>query len=213
MMRVDYYSVLGVPRHASQEEIKKAYRKLVFQYHPDRNAHRKDADVKIREINAAYQVLGDPQARETYERLRYGDVEPTDAGPSPEVVLRGLEERLYEETRKDMLAAMVKDTSRIKDELKTIREWTIDAQGYDTFRDDLVGKRACQIVREFVSPELESKHRRLVDVAMQMLQSHGVAFEDDQAQYDAFKHGLEAAIQHGRRIGYRDALSLFYVRR
>lgn len=213
MGQVDYYRVLGVPQHATQEEIKKAYRKLVFQYHPDRNAHRKDADVKIREINAAYQVLGDPKVRETYERLRYGHVETTEAGPSPEVILRGLEERLYEEARKDMLAALVKDIPRINDELKTIREWTVAEQGYDTFRDDIVGKRACQVVREFISSELESKHRRLVDVAMQMLQSQGVAFEDDPAQYDAFKRGLEAAIQHGRRIGYRDALNLFYVRR
>ena len=59
MPRVDFYRVLGVPREASDDVIKKAYRKLVFEHHPDRNPNSKDAEEKIREINAAYEIIGD----------------------------------------------------------------------------------------------------------------------------------------------------------
>ncbi len=69
----DYYRTLRVPRDASNDEIKKAYRKLVFEHHPDRNPNSKEAEAAIREINAAYEVIGDPDTRKTYDRLRFGD--------------------------------------------------------------------------------------------------------------------------------------------
>lgn len=61
-----YYQILGVPVHASQEEIRTAYRKLVVVYHPDRNPTPEAAE-KIREINRAYDVLGDPDKRRKYD--------------------------------------------------------------------------------------------------------------------------------------------------
>ncbi len=64
----DYYEVLGVPRDASAEDIKKAFRKLAFQHHPDRNNHD-GAEEKFKEINEAYQVLSDPQKRSAYDRF------------------------------------------------------------------------------------------------------------------------------------------------
>ena len=64
----DYYEVLGVTRDASQEEIKRAYRKLAFQYHPDHNKD-KDAEDKFKEINEAYEVLSNPEHRATYDRF------------------------------------------------------------------------------------------------------------------------------------------------
>jgi len=69
-MAKDYYSILGVPRNASDEEIKKAYRKLAMQYHPDRNPGKeKWANEKFKEINEAYGVLGDPQKRKQYDQF------------------------------------------------------------------------------------------------------------------------------------------------
>jgi len=72
-MAKDYYQILGIPRNASDKEIKKAYRKLAMQYHPDRNPGKgKWANEKFKEINAAYATLGDPQKRKRYDQ--YGTV-------------------------------------------------------------------------------------------------------------------------------------------
>lgn len=65
----DYYAVLGVDKQASQEEIKKAYRKLALKYHPDKNPGDKLAEEKFKEIAEAHQVLSDPANRKKYDQL------------------------------------------------------------------------------------------------------------------------------------------------
>lgn len=67
----DLYKVLGVEKSATQDEIKKAYRNLAFKYHPDRNEGSKEAEEKLKEINAAYSVLGDPVQRRQYDSSSY----------------------------------------------------------------------------------------------------------------------------------------------
>src|ERR671931_813688 len=67
----DFYGVLGVSRDATDDEIKKAYRKLAMQYHPDRNNGAKEAEEKFKAITEAYDVLRDPQKRAAYDR--YGE--------------------------------------------------------------------------------------------------------------------------------------------
>jgi len=74
----DFYNVLGVARTASDDEIKKAYRKLAMQYHPDRNNGSRDAEEKFKEITEAYDVLRDPNKRAAYDR--YGEAGLRGAG-------------------------------------------------------------------------------------------------------------------------------------
>src|SRR6266481_5123278 len=66
----DYYKILGVEKTASEDEIKKAYRKLAHQYHPDKSG---GDDKKFKEINEAYQVLSDKKKRENYDRFGTAD--------------------------------------------------------------------------------------------------------------------------------------------
>src|SRR5207245_7286854 len=65
----DYYKSLGVERTASEEEIRKAFRKLARQYHPDVAKEKKSAEEKFKEINEAYEVLGDAEKRKQYDEL------------------------------------------------------------------------------------------------------------------------------------------------
>jgi curved DNA-binding protein len=65
----DYYKILGVDKKASQDEIKKAYRKLAVKYHPDKNQGNKEAEERFKEISEAYEVLGDVEKRKKYDSL------------------------------------------------------------------------------------------------------------------------------------------------
>jgi curved DNA-binding protein len=65
----DYYKILGVERKATEDEVKRAYRKLALKYHPDHNPDNKQAEEKFKEINEAYQVLSDPTKRARYDQL------------------------------------------------------------------------------------------------------------------------------------------------
>src|SRR2546422_8334906 len=74
MAKRDYYEVLGVPRGASEDEIKKAYRKSAFQQHPDRNPGDKTAEQKFKEATEAYEVLRDAEKRGRYDQFGHDAV-------------------------------------------------------------------------------------------------------------------------------------------
>ena len=71
MAKRDYYEVLGVDKSASEDEIKKAYRKIAIKYHPDRNPGNKEAEEKFKEAAEAYDVLHDPQKRQQYDQFGF----------------------------------------------------------------------------------------------------------------------------------------------
>lgn len=70
MEQKDYYQILGLDKDADQKQIKEAYRKLAFKYHPDRNKERSESDEKMKLVNEAYAVLSDPEKRREYDMLR-----------------------------------------------------------------------------------------------------------------------------------------------
>ena len=72
----DYYEVLGLQKGASDNDIKKAFRKMAMKYHPDKNPGDKVAEEKFKEINEAYAVLSDPEKKEKYDRFGHAGVDP-----------------------------------------------------------------------------------------------------------------------------------------
>ena len=212
MPRVDFYRILGVSREASGDVIKKAYRKLVFEHHPDRNPDSKDAEEKIREINAAYEVIGDAESRRNYDRLNWGDEfapDVVDVG----VLLEEMEKKLFDEGRKELFAVLMKDVPRVKTELALIRERVVQDQGYDSFKESVIHARAAEIMTELTTEEMEGRRKRLVEVATQMMVSQGVVGRNDEGGIRSLRARLDEHFKKGRLHGFASALELFYERR
>lgn len=81
----DYYEILGVQRNASQEEIKKAYRKVALQFHPDRNPDNPDAEAKFKEAAEAYEILGNDEKRAKYDRFGHAGVKGGGQGNAEDI--------------------------------------------------------------------------------------------------------------------------------
>ena len=77
----DFYEILGVPKNASDDEIKKSYRKLAMKYHPDRNQGDASAEVKFKEAKEAYEMLSDAERRAAYDQFGHAGVDPNMRGP------------------------------------------------------------------------------------------------------------------------------------
>ncbi|MDR1586559.1 MAG: molecular chaperone DnaJ [Treponema sp.] len=94
MAKRDYYEVLGVQKNVSKDDIKKAYRKLAIQYHPDKNPGNKEAEEKFKEATEAYEILGDDQKRSAYDQFGFAGVEGMGAGNAQDFsqAFRGFED-------------------------------------------------------------------------------------------------------------------------
>ncbi|MBE0591688.1 MAG: molecular chaperone DnaJ [Burkholderiaceae bacterium] len=80
MAKRDLYDVLGVPKNATADDLKKAYRKLAMKFHPDRNPNDKSAEAKFKEAKEAYEILSEPAKREAYDRFGHAGVDPNAGG-------------------------------------------------------------------------------------------------------------------------------------
>ena len=80
MAKRDFYEILGLAKNATEDDIKKSYRKLAMKYHPDRNPDSKGAEDKFKEAKEAYEMLSDPQKREAYDRYGHAGVDPNMGG-------------------------------------------------------------------------------------------------------------------------------------
>ena len=212
MAHLNYYRVLGVSREASEEDIKKAYRRLVFQHHPDRNPDSAHAEEKIRELNAAYEIIGDTERRKTYDRLQWCD-EPRADVVDPATILDEMEKKLFDEGRKEIFAILMKDIPRVKTELATVRQRTVARQGYDSFREVIIEERGAEAMEEFVTPDMEGRKQRLLEVALQMMVSQGVMKRGDESSLRSLRGRLEEVYGRGRVSGFTAALELLYERR
>jgi len=220
MPRLDLYAVLEVTPKATDDEIKRAYRKLAFQFHPDVNQGDKRAEARIREINAAYEILGNSETRKSYERLRFGGYGPvrdnygdaTDETIPSGVILEKMEKTLWDEARRELFMVLMKDLARVKVELATIRDMAVATLGYDKFQETLVKKRAKEVLPGLVTPEMEGRKQQLLDVALQMMLSQGVVGAGGQEGSEWVSKQLAQANDHGRIDGFAEACGLLYAR-
>ncbi len=219
-IHLDYYATLEVTPQASDEEIKRAYRRLALKYHPDRNQGDSRAEEQIRAINAAYEVLGDPETRKSYERIRFGGYgrksdfaeEPTET-IDPGVILEAMERKLREEGRLEIFRKLMQDLPLVKQELANIRKATVAKLGYDKFHEDIVKQHAASAINEIVTPEMEERKARLLDVAFHMMVSQGVEGRGGREGVEWVKRQLASSFHQGRVAGYSEACELLYVRR
>ncbi len=217
---IDYYVILDVTPQATDEEIKRSYRKQALKHHPDRNQGSKEAEEKIRELNAAYEILGDPETRKSYERMRFGgfgaktdhhnDVPEETIDPGE--VLGAMEKKLAEEGRLEIFRILIKDIPRVKVELARIREGTVAVLGYDKFREDIVKHFARAMIPKLVTEEMEERKEKLIDVGHVMMLSQGVDGLGGQQGSEWVRKQLAEAYDRGRQDGYCEACELLYVR-
>ncbi len=108
---------------------------------------------------------------------------------------------------------LMKNLPRVKAELAVVRERTVAQQGYDSFKEPIIADRAAEVMDEFVTPDMEARRQRLVEVALQMMISQGVVKRGDEGGVRALRGRLDEMFRKGRINGFIAALELLYERR
>jgi molecular chaperone DnaJ len=124
-----------------------------------------------------------------------------------------MEKRLFDEGRKEVFALLMKNIPRIKTELSIVRERTVSRQGYDSFKEPFIEERGTEVMDEFVTPEMQSRKQRLLEVALQMMVSQGVIKRGDESALRSLRGRLQEVYGKGRVAGFTAALELLYERR
>ena len=83
MSKRDYYEILGVQKNVSEDDLKKAFRRLAMKYHPDRNPDNAEAEAKFKEAKEAYEILSDSQKRAAYDQFGHAGVDASAGGGRP----------------------------------------------------------------------------------------------------------------------------------
>lgn len=107
-MQIDFYQVLEISRDASESMIKQSYRRLVLRYHPDLNPENPSAESKIREINLAYEILGDVGKKTKYDRT----LTPPEDTAEMDKLRKEMDMRYYDKTRKSEIDRFMRDVKR-----------------------------------------------------------------------------------------------------
>ena len=115
MRKRDYFEILGVGRDATQEEIKKSYRRLALKYHPDRNPGDAQSEEFFKEAAEAYEVLHDPQKRKIYEQFGHEDTGKRLSGLSPVSTTFSLLSATFSKNFSDSAPGPVRGASRTGD--------------------------------------------------------------------------------------------------
>jgi len=211
----DYYKVLGVEQDAAAEQIKRVYRKLAKENHPDLHPGDKKAEARFKEVSEAYGVLGDPQAKEEYDRLRFGG-HPTygiKARPvNTEIFVSQAMEKLYEGGHEEIQGHLLRNIPKIREEIEAIRKITKSKIGYDAFKPKIVEEHAREAFRGWIDEDMIVRRSKIIHVALFNLLNQGAADRKREQEVDKLKRRLECAWEDGQIAGYRDALEMFYQR-
>ena len=112
MSKRDYYEVLGASRDASDDDLKKAFRRLAMKYHPDRNTdNSEESEAKFKEAKEAYEVLSDPNKRAAYDQYGHAGVDPSMGGGRPGGA-GGFEDMSYAPRLRPCTSLMIRDEIR-----------------------------------------------------------------------------------------------------